>query len=495
MKHILLAAMLGALVTAGAAQARDTRSTEAAIHWRGLAEADGRFALALIENNHPGAVAEVGDEDFQAQLRTARRHFDERLSKVENFEGYSALMAGMATDFRDGHIWSRPSMQPGAVNWTGLVLGRRGGTWTVVGQEAEPGDPALKGARLESCDGEAAETWAATRIGLFRADATVEAQLAKAGSWLLLDSGNPFLKRPETCVFHGADGQRQTVDLRWRRESLETIGRAFGAAETRASVGLAIDQVGDGYWISLGTLGDGAAELAARVEAQADDLRRAPWVVVDLRGNGGGNSSLSDRITRALVGAKVIEANRRAVSCGGAFYRASADNISALRAWQERIRVDRGDEGAAEWASMVADMQAAKDDGRTFWPELTQCAEAATPAVTRVERSDGGVSGSLMTGRLVIVTDRYCFSSCLMAVDLFRRVGAVQVGEATDVSTRYMEVRTVTLPSRLRNFSTLMKLARGASDFGPYTPDHAYAGDLSDTMAVKTWVIDEVLAH
>ena len=182
MKHILLAAMLGALVTAGAAQARDTRSTEAAIHWRGLAEADGRFALALIENNHPGAVAEVGDEDFQAQLRTARRHFDERLSKVENFEGYSALMAGMATDFRDGHIWSHPSMQPGAVNWTGLVLGRRGGTWTVVGQEAEPGDPALKGARLESCDGEAAETWAATRIGLFRADATVEAQLAKAGS-------------------------------------------------------------------------------------------------------------------------------------------------------------------------------------------------------------------------------------------------------------------------------------------------------------------------
>jgi len=494
MKRIVLAAVAGVVLMAGAAQGQNMPSAEAATHWRGLAETDGRFALRLIEDNHPGAAAVVGDDDFQAQLQTARRHFEERLPKVENFEGYSALMAGMATDFRDGHIWSRPLMQPAAMNWTGLVLGRRGGTWVVAGQEAEPGDPALKGAQLESCDGEAAETWAATRIGLFRADATVEAQLAKAGSWLLLDSGNPFLKRPEACVFRGEDGERQAVDLRWRRGAAEVIGRAIGTAETRASVGLSIDQAGDGYWISLGTLGDGAAALAVEVEAKAADLRRASWVVVDLRGNGGGNSSLSDRITRALVGEARIDANRRPVSCGGDFYRASAENISALRAWQERMRVDRGDKGALEWASMLARMQAAKDDGQLFWPELTPCTETMS-AVTQGVRLDGDMSGSMMAGQLVIVTDRYCFSSCLMAVDLFRRVGAMQVGEATDISTRYMEVRTVTLPSGLRNFSTLMKVARGAGDFGPYTPDRIYGGDLSDTAAVKTWVLDEVLAN
>lgn len=493
MKHIALASLVGAVLMAGDVHAQASPSSEAASHWRGLAETDGRFALALIENNHPGAVAVVGDEDFQFQVQTARRHFEERLPQVENFEGYSALIAGMAADFRDGHIWSRPMIQPNAVNWTGLVLGRRGGRWVVVGQEASPGDPALKGARLESCDGEPAESWAATRIGLFRANATVEAQLAKAGSWLLLDTGNPFLKRPETCTFLGADGVSQAVDLRWRRETLDRIGRAFGAAETRASVGLSVDQVGDGYWISLGTLGDGAAELAAKVEAQADELRRAPWVVVDLRGNGGGNSTLSDRITRALVGEARINANRRTIACGGAFYRTSAENIAALRAWQERMRVDRGEEGTAEWASMVASMQTAHDAGQAFWPEWTQCPETAPtepkPSVATA------VSPSLMTGRLVVVTDRYCFSSCLMAVDMFRRVGAMQVGEATDVSTRYMEVRTVSLPSGLRNFSTLMKLARGASDFGPYTPDRIYGGDLSDTAAVKAWVVDEVLAH
>ncbi len=100
-----------------------------------------------------------------------------------------------------------------------------------------------------------------------------------------------------------------------------------------------------------------------------------------------------------------------------------------------------------------------------------------------------------MNGRLIVLTDRYCFSSCLMAVDLLRRVGAEQVGEATDVSTRYMEVRTVTLPSGLRNFSTLMKLTLGLDDFGPYAPDRAYAGDLSDTAEVRTWIIGEVLGR
>lgn len=496
-KGAATAMVLSVMAGSAMAQPLNERSPQevAASHWRAMAETDGRFALQLIEDNHPGAVDAVGDTDFQNQLTTARGHFAERLPQVDSFEAYSALMAGMAADFRDGHIWSRATTQPGNVGWTGIVLSRRGGTWVVGSQVAAAGYPDLKNARLESCDGETAEDWAAKRIGLFRADAGIEAQLATNASWLLLDQKNPFLKRPETCDFTTEDGQSHSVTLRWKRDSPEVVGRAIDATETSADIGLSVEQVGQGYWINLGTLGEGAAALAAEVEERAEEMRAAPWVVVDLRGNGGGNSTLSDRIVAALVGTERVTATRTASDCNGAFFRASSGNVAALRGWQERIRTDRGEEGAREWGEMVDNIDQARQDGQAFWPALPECATHGEQSGVVNTATKDTLPPSLLQGRLLMVTDRDCFSSCLMAADLLRRVGVEHVGEATDVSTRYMEVRTVTLPSGLRNFSTLMKLALGAGDFGPYVPQHVFSGAMSDTSAVREWVIKDIIGR
>jgi len=51
-----------------------------------------------------------------------------------------------------------------------------------------------------------------------------------------------------------------------------------------------------------------------------------------------------------------------------------------------------------------------------------------------------------------------------------------------------MEVRDALLPSGLRTFSTLMKLALGVGDFGPFEPDVPYLGALDDGDALKAWV-------
>jgi len=240
-------------------------------------------------------------------------------------------------------------------------------------------------------------------------------------------------------------------------------------------------------------LGQGAAALAAEVEERAEEMRAAPWVVVDLRGNGGGNSTLSDRIIAALVGTERVAATRTASNCNGAFFRASPGNVTALREWQERIRIDRGDEGAREWGEMVDLIDQARQEGQPFWPALPECATHSEQTEPVNAAAKDALPPSLLQGRLVMVTDRDCFSSCLMAADLLQAVGAEHVGEATDVSTRYMEVRTVTLPSGLRNFSTLMKLALGAGDFGPYVPQYSFDGAMSDTPAVRAWVIGDII--
>lgn len=67
------------------------------------------------------------------------------------------------------------------------------------------------------------------------------------------------------------------------------------------------------------------------------------------------------------------------------------------------------------------------------------------PHVDRVrftnELVDRVLSDRASTPRVVLITDRFGFSSCLIAVDLFRRLGALHVGEETDRDTWYAEVR------------------------------------------------------
>jgi hypothetical protein len=53
-----------------------------------------------------------------------------------------------------------------------------------------------------------------------------------------------------------------------------------------------------------------------------------------------------------------------------------------------------------------------------------------------------------------------------------------------------MEVKEIALPSGLRTFSTLLKVAVGVGDFGPYSPDHVFPGDISDTTELRIWLKD-----
>jgi hypothetical protein len=89
----------------------------------------------------------------------------------------------------------------------------------------------------------------------------------------------------------------------------------------------------------------------------------------------------------------------------------------------------------------------------------------------------------------VLLTDNTCFSSCLIVTDMFRRLGALHVGQATDAATHYFEVREERLPSGLSYFSTLQAFSPATpAQLGPFTPEVGYDGDIADTAALEAWV-------
>lgn len=480
MSNKLVAPVLALAVINSPAQAGETDSSAL---WRRMAEMDSAAALQLITDNHPGARSELGDTAFQQRLSAAADHVEQRLPEVRNFDGYSALMAGLAADFADGHIWSRSRLQKQTVRWTGVLLKREGQVWRVGSVLAEARLPDIQNARLVECDGVDAEHWADARIRLFTAGAPNEAQRAEAAGHLLTDTGNPFLKRPEQCTFETAGGKREAVTFRWAQGPTRFVEERIDALQRQAADGYSLTPWQGGYWIRLSGLDDDAEPVVEAVRQAETQLRGAKNVVLDMRGNGGGDSRYGDSIANTLFGAdRIRDVATQGSDCAGAFWRASAENIAALKSVRDaRARSDA--ETSAALGEVIEGMEQSLAVGKAFWPDLPVCA-ADHPLSTIAAHTPSNF-------QVVVITDRHCFSSCLVTVDLFRKLGALHVGEATDMSSRYMEVRTVVLPSGMRDFSTLQKVAVGLPDFGPYAPDIPYPGDMADDEALKLWLQEQ----
>ena len=140
---------------------------------------------------------------------------------------------------------------------------------------------------------------------------------------------------------------------------------------------MSVSPFADGYWIGLPTLTNDAARVVDVVRARQSALRAAPMVVLDLRGNSGGNSQYAVEIARALVGdARVAAADRPSGSCTGMYWRVSKGNSAALRNFAEALPADR----APEWKSQADALERAARDGKTFSPDLPACARNDTPS-------------------------------------------------------------------------------------------------------------------
>jgi hypothetical protein len=456
--------------------------------WSPIAVQDVEAAYRLLRDNHPGAAPELHDLEFQQRLKNAHALALKRAGTATSYQGYLFVLAGFATDMGDKHIWSRPTFVVNLPRWAGIIVSKRGDAWIVT--DTEPDQSAVLGASVISCDGEAVQDLARKNIGGFHAVWSVGAQQIQNAPWLLIDEGNPFITRPKACVFEH-NSQRETVTLDWVRIKRENLLPRIKKAVGAGAAGFGVRRVGQGYWIALqDLLSDKARAVVKAVEDQKTELREAPYVVLDLRGNGGGSSVMGRQIAASLLGAAAADGRlgpATEAACGGpdGSWRASEDNIKQLEFVQASPLVARG---GPEIKKMVQDTlrdaRSAFAQGKAFSASINCPIEPPKPpAATQPP--------SLMKGRLILLTDNLCFSSCLSVTDDFRTLGAFHVGQTTDAATRYVDVREQYLPSGYSMFSTLESVDPSSpNEVGPFDPLLTYGGDIADTAALEKWVLD-----
>ena len=489
LRFVLHASAVALLATSHAAAQQSSAAA-----WRDLTLADVEAAYGIIARNHPAAAATAGDSAFQRTLREAHAGALVRAREVASYEGWLATLRAFAVAFGDPHIALQTRLSSGSVRWPGFVVSRRGDSTLVAWRDTTDATLPAPGSILVSCDGLSADDYGRTRLGVFRGTWSVASQRVRTTPVLLVDDGNPFLTPAKQCVVR-ENGDERRVELRWRAISASALQERLREAAPVGNAGFEVRRVGDGWWIGIQSLGGRVQSVLDTVTARVAEIRAAPWVVVDVRGNGGGNSEWANRLAIQLVGQQRTSASMRlaerqlASGLCGTSWRASADVEQTIEGYIRDMGPRLGEASINQWRRELDSVRVARTQGRELAPAPRTCAPAAQ------NNGEAALPAPLMKGKLILLTDHACFSSCLMLAAVFRAVGALHVGTGTDFSTRYMEVRGFPLPSGLATFATLQKAGFGMPmRLGPFEPEVPYPGRIDDTRAIEVWITGLVRA-
>lgn len=467
--------------------------------WRAAAESDLEAMRMYLREDTPVAV-DAENPRMQRWFEQGYREARQRARRVVDQPSYFYALAAYANGFQDPHL-SLSAVAPLPVaRWPGFIATAQGDDTIVASTLA--GDTSIpEGARIVSCDGRALDRLRTRTVFPF----VLNPQLAKdrraAHTRLFLDRGNTFAPPPRRCVFeHNGERSRHTLNWRaidddyWTRYNIATIGPGAEIGVTTPAEGIT--------WIGVPTFGNDAGEqlraLVTAVGANAEAIRNGRAVIIDVRGNGGGNSEWGVELARALWGPETLAAIPDDMPGGATDWRVSQRNFDYINGFAPELIAQFGaDSDIAGWVRDVQQgFQGALDRGEPLWRQRDPEAVGEVPqgGGYTLRRPQGA---SPIPARVYVLSNGSCGSACLDFADIVLHIPGTQlIGMDTSGDGLLMEVRDEVLPSGLARLVLPLKVYRGRSRgaLEAYRADIAYNGVWTDE-AVRAWALELVSAR
>ena len=489
-RWMAVAGAIGLLAGPAAAQGADPSWMSAPRDWSATLSQDVEAVARALEDTHPG-MYDPRNPGFRPQAEAVLAEARARARDTRDAGGWWWAMRALIAGFDDGHVQIGLVPSGGLPSrWPGFLTVYRGADQVVGSRdELDEATPPL-GARLIACDGVGADALARQRVGTFRGRWFLEAQKVQFGDWVFMNATNPWTPEMVSCSWE-VEGTTRTYPLSWRPIAPADLGARRSAMARSSAPDFGLSPLDDGaYWLSMPSFnGDPESEayaaltsLLAEVRSRRDDLRAAPYLVLDLRGNGGGSSQWSYELARELWGEAWMQA-RPMAPIESVDWRASDGNIAAIQAFRDQLAAADGDARMLAWADeAILGMRGAQAAGEPLWRDMGAPPSAPIASAEPTPRA--------LRGPVYVLTDASCASACLDAVDRGKTLDAVQVGRETGADTLYMELRQVDLPSGQARVWLPMKVYRGRArgNNEPQQPDHLFEGDMADQAALQAWI-------
>ncbi|MGE0742962.1 MAG: S41 family peptidase [Hyphomonadaceae bacterium] len=471
--------------------------------WRALALSDLDAARDVLSTQTP-IPYDAENAAYPAWLDAGYAEARTLAEQAQDRAGHFYALARYLNGFNDPHIRVDPIGELPAARWPGFVAASREGGALVTMRDETDGDAPPLGAQILACDGQSLAALAEQRLYPFVLNARVALDRRRAVTRLFLDRAIPWAQAPSSCRI-SVEGDEREIDLRWRAlpENTESYWAAYQTASSGPSAEWGVTEPAPGvFWIGIPTFSSGEqtaphlSELVDQITARAAEMREGRAIVIDVRGNGGGNSAWADRIAAAIFGVRVAEDAARASSGRTAIdWRASRENADYWEQWYADVGVREfgADSDSARFVrEVVVNLRANADRDPPIW---RQGDPNPTPSGGLTTRRPAG--DSPFRAQVYMLSNGTCGSSCLNFADTVLFVPGVRlIGAPTSGDGPYMEVRNVPLPSGLAQLTIPQKVWRGMprGALEAYQPDIAYDGAWDDA-SVGAWAMGLIAAQ
>lgn len=386
--------------------------------------------------------------------------------------GYYYALSYYARGFHNGHIFIDIGKVP--YLYAGLLLRYENGKYVVQKRDERYRLLPPLNSVLLSCDGRSVQEIIDRDIIPYRYTPNLEASYSKVARDMFFDA-NPFRVYANECKFE-VEGKEKTFPIYWQK--ISSAGYPSIMKNLRSMRKLSTKKFGkNGLWITIPTFFPDTKQSVVfeKIIATASSYRNYNPIVLDVRGNGGGNSSWGTRLLFALYGKSFIYHITSQKNDGFNVFRVSKENIDRI-SWIVRLY--------PEQKPVLLQMQKAKAAGDTL-VTIIDCEDD-----NKQKNNLTTQESSLFSNQLYYLTDYVCFSACLnVADDVFSLPNTTHIGLPTDADSAYTVNNNVVLAGGA-NFEYNMAVQRGRirGENVPYIPKYRYNGDINDTAKLMQWV-------
>lgn len=461
--------------------------------WVALAIEDLRFIHDTLRTNTPNAV-DAGNGDFNAWLEQGFVQSVQMARSIDSLDGLLACLRFYVSGFKDPHITIAAASNSETLKWPGFIVKYVGERLRIAYIDPQASFPAPIAVNdlLLAVDNRFPKQLIMENIFPFHnLPDRLESSWRIVSPYLFVDDGNPFVTVPKSIFIKTRKGE-YAMPLAWTpipaQQFEEKLRQTIRDTSGQWSIKSFAD--GQGAWISMPYFGSkDAAKLAQMQEVIGNipSLRNKKYLVLDVRGNGGGQSFWGTQVLEGIYGRGFIE---KMLQVPGQHtydeWRVSKDNLAELKNKYLPFLKEKTGEGSAEVqyiAESIANMEKALAQG--------------TDGLVKAEYpfgeppKDDVSTASLFSGKVVLLTDAWCGSSCLtFAAEALRLPGIIHVGQTTSGYSPYVEARQVEIPSKNGTLIFPMKVVRDSNGVlgQPFTPKILYIGDINNTSQLVSWV-------
>lgn len=448
--------------------------------WSAAAQKDMQFAIDTIRSSHAGSVS--GQLDVTVPLEEGARSGMIEAGNAKTEEEYRRALVRFISGFGDPHTGINLRLKVQA--WTGLVLDRVGGQYRVTWSEPHWPHPLPPlNATVQGCDGVWFGTYLKSNVApLINHSVEYSTTFSQLARQAMFDLGLGWT--PKQCTFMLADGSTRRYDLPLRKTTdgidAERIAQVRKHYTAKAkSVGL-YQLAADKQWIGMPDF-NGSISTAAyeKLYQELATLKKSGWVVFDLRGNGGGDSSWGNRALQVLYGKPYGEQ----LGDTSSYAKSLIADHATIDLYKRFASLPEFAASKGELDDSLQKLKTAVHAGEKL-AQVSGMAQAEAQALAiKVRRRPGGP-------RVAAVIDRGCFSSCMNFLQQIASMSdTVVLGEPTLGYSPYGEINRFDLPSGNGSItipSAVYTAFQATRE--PFVPDLHYPGNMADDQALMKWV-------